>query len=127
MFDPQKFTEQNFQSKGGVVNTLELYDDGFLRVEHYHYHVACGGKSIKLGRCEFLIFSILARNANRFMPREIIWEHVWRGAKAFNQESLKVFIYNLRRQFAPFGITIETMVNVGYKLISSDKPNNVET
>jgi len=104
-----------------VINTVELYDDGFLRVEHSHYCITCGGINIKLGRAEFLIASILAQNANRFITGEAIWNHVWEGTRPFNQESLKVLICNLRRQFAPFGITIETMVKVGYKLVPDRK------
>ncbi|MDQ3130204.1 MAG: helix-turn-helix domain-containing protein [Acidobacteriota bacterium] len=106
-------------------NSVELYDDGFLRVEHSHYFVTCGGINIKLGRAEFLIVSILVQNANRFIAGEVIWNHVWKGKRPFNQESLKVFIYNLRRQFAPFGITIETMIKVGYKLIPDEKSSEI--
>lgn len=101
-----------------AVNTSELYDNGFLRVEHNHYYVACGGELLRLQRAEFLIVSILARNANRFVRCEDIWDYVWQGVKPYNPESLKVLIYNLRRHFTPYHITIETMVNVGYKLIT---------
>ncbi len=121
MFESQKLHEQNFHMNREVVNTPELYDDGFLLVEHRRYHVACGGTPVKLGRCEFLIVSILLQNANRFTSYETIWNYLWQDTRAFNQESLKVIIYNLRRQFAPFGIRIETMVNVGYKLIPAHK------
>jgi len=100
-----------------IINTVELYDDGFLRIEHCHYHLTCGGMLVRLGRAEFLIVSILVQNANRFITGEAIWNHVWEGTRSYNQESLKVLIYNLRRQLAPFEITIETMVKVGYKLV----------
>jgi DNA-binding winged helix-turn-helix (wHTH) protein len=106
-----------------VINTVELYDDGFLRVEHFHYYVTCSGEDIRLGRAEFLIISILVQNVNRFITGETIWNHVWKGTRPFNQESLKVSICNLRRQFVPFEITIETMVKVGYKLVSRQKPS----
>ena len=40
-----------------LIHTAEdIYDDGFLRVEHKNYYVACGGSPIKLPRTEFLIF-----------------------------------------------------------------------
>lgn len=111
--------QTNPRSDRNIINTVELYDDGFLRVEHSRYYVACGGNILKLRRAEFLIVSILARNADRVMTGEEIWNHVWQGEKPFNQESLKVLIYNLRCHFAPFEIAIETMVKVGYKLVPS--------
>ena len=39
----------------------DVFDNGFLRVEHRNYYVACGGTPIKLPRTEFLIFSRLTR------------------------------------------------------------------
>ena len=40
-----------------LIHTAEdIYDDGFLRVEHKNYYVACGGNPLKLLRTEFLIF-----------------------------------------------------------------------
>ena len=104
-----------------AVNTSELYDNGFLRVEHDHYYVACGGELVRLQRAEFLIVSVLAKNADRFVRCEDIWDYVWRGAKPYNPESLKVLIYNLRRHFTPYDIAIETMIKVGYKLVTYPK------
>lgn len=34
-----------------------------------------------------------------------------------NSESLHVYIYRLRAKLAHFGLQVETMVNVGYRLI----------
>lgn len=113
----------NFQSCKNVINTAEVYDDGFLRVEHHHYYVTCGGKILKLGRSEFLLVSIMVRNADRFIKVEDLWNYVWQGEKPFNHESLKVSICNLRQHFIPFEIAIETMAKVGYKLVPfSRKP-----
>ena len=41
----------------------DVYDDGYLRVEHNAYYVSCSGTPIKLPRTEFLIFSRLVRSA----------------------------------------------------------------
>lgn len=43
----------------------DVYDDGYLRVEHTNYYVSCGGALVSLPRKEFLIFSRLARGAGR--------------------------------------------------------------
>jgi len=97
----------------------DVYDDGHLRVEHDNYYVACAGHAIRLPRKEFLIVSRLARNAERIVASEELWRHAWGEHMAFNAESLHVHIYRLRRRLAPFGLTIETMVNVGYCLSNS--------
>lgn len=37
--------------------------------------------------------------------------------KPLNAESLHVYIYRLRNKLMPFNLTIDTMVNVGYRLV----------
>jgi two-component system, OmpR family, alkaline phosphatase synthesis response regulator PhoP len=95
----------------------DVYDDGFLRVEHKNYYVACGGESIKLPRTEFLIFSRLARSPERIVPAEELWEHAWGNEKPLNTESLHVYIYRLRSKLVAYNLRIDTMVNVGYRLL----------
>jgi len=44
----------------------DIYDDGYLRVEHDKYYLACQGRPIyTLSRTEFLIISRLARDFGR--------------------------------------------------------------
>src|SRR5262245_33975569 len=102
-----------------IVPAEDIFDDGFLRVEHRNYYVACGGTPLKLPRTEFLIFSRLARTPNRIVTAEDLWSSVWGGGKPLNSESLHVYIYRLRAKLSEFGLQIETMVNVGYRLITS--------
>lgn len=94
----------------------EVYDDGYLRIEHHNYYVACGGRVLQLPLKEFLIISRLAQSAERIVPARVIWQHAWGDRFEFNSESLHVHIYRLRRKLAPYGLQIETMVNVGYRL-----------
>lgn len=93
------------------------YDDGHLRVEHDNYYVACDGEAISFRRAEFLLLSRLARNAGRVVKAEELWSHAWGGSKPYNAESLHVHVYRVRGKLAPFGVHIETMVNVGYRLV----------
>ena len=84
-----------------LIHTAEdIYDDGFLRVEHKNYYVACGGSPLKLPRTEFLIFSRLARTPNRIVTTDDLWSSVWAGNKPLNTESLHVYIYRLRAYVA---------------------------
>jgi two-component system, OmpR family, alkaline phosphatase synthesis response regulator PhoP len=100
----------------------DVYDDGYLRVEHKNYYIACGGSPIKLPRTEFLIFSRLARTPNRIVTANDLWSSVWGSEKPLNSESLHVYIYRLRAKLGSFGLQIDTMVNVGYRLITVSAP-----
>lgn len=104
-------------------SSLDVYDDGHLRVEHENYYVSLGGRSLKLPRKEFLVLSRLARNPERIVASEEIWQHAWGERAPFNAESLHVHIYRLRRRLVPFGLQIETMVNVGYRLMPAGREN----
>ena len=105
-----------------LIHTPEdIYDDGFLRVEHKNYYVACGGSPLKLPRTEFLIFSRLARTPNRIVTADDLWCSVWGDNKPLNSESLHVYIYRLRAKLSDFELQIETMVNVGYRLLTSKR------
>jgi two-component system alkaline phosphatase synthesis response regulator PhoP len=95
----------------------DVYDDGYLRVEHRNYYIACGGQSLKLPRTEFLILSRLARSPERIVTAEELWEYAWGGEKPVNMESLHVYIYRLRNKLIDSKISIDTMVNVGYRLL----------
>ena len=99
------------------VSTDDVYDDGYLRVEHKSYYVSCSGNPIKLPRTEFLIFSRLVRSPERIVTAVDLWEYAWGNSKPLNTESLHVYIYRLRNKLLPFHLTIDTMVNVGYRLI----------
>lgn len=98
----------------------DVFDNGSFRVEHDNYYIACKGRSLQLPRKEFLIVSRLARNSERIVLSEEIWRHAWGEQAPFNSESLHVHIYRLRRRLKPFGVLIETMVNVGYRLSFAD-------
>ena len=103
----------------------DVYDDGYLRIEHDNYYVTCGGKRIQLSLKEFLILSRLARNPERVVSAEEIWHHAWGNEIPFNGGSLRVHMYNLRRKFISFGISIESMVNVGYYLLAARPSSRV--
>lgn len=98
----------------------EVYDDGYLRVEHDNYYISCAGVSLKLPRTEFLIISRLARSAGRIVTAQELWRKAWGNSKPLNPESLHVYIYRLRNKLAPFNLEIETMVNVGYRLVTKN-------
>ena len=107
----------NQQANGLMAD--DVYDDGSLRIEHRNYYVSCNGQALKLPRTEFLILSRLARSPERIVTAEELWGHAWGNNKPVNMESLHVYIYRLRHKLAAGGIMIDTMVNVGYRLLPS--------
>jgi DNA-binding response OmpR family regulator len=104
------------QATSNVVED-DVYDDGLLRVEHKNYYASFAGQSIKLPRTEFLILSRLARTPDRIVTAEELWVYAWGSGKALNTESLHVYIYRLRNKLLPRRLRIDTMVNVGYRLV----------
>lgn len=98
----------------------DVFDNGFLRVEHDNYYIACEGRHIPLPRLEFLLFSRLAKSFDRVVRSEELWQAAWGGKKPYNSESLHVHMYRLRRRFALYGLEISNMVNVGYRLGLAD-------
>jgi two-component system alkaline phosphatase synthesis response regulator PhoP len=103
------------------VSGADVYDDGNLRVEHDNYYVACEGRSLRLPRCEFLLLSRMVGNAGRVVRAEDLWRYAWGESKPYNADSLHVHIYRLRNKLTPFRIKIETMINVGYRLIPFER------
>lgn len=98
----------------------DVYDDGYLRVEHKNYYAACAGQPLRLPRTEFLILSRLARTPERIVKSEDLWECAWGNEKPLNAESLHVYIYRLRNKIVGCDLHIDTMVNVGYRLLLKD-------
>jgi len=100
----------------------DVYDDGYLRVEHENYYLACGGQSISLPRTEFLLISRLVRSVERVVSAKELWQSAWGNKKPLNSESMHVYIYRLRTKLLPYKLQIDTLVNVGYRLLPPPKP-----
>jgi len=98
----------------------DVYDDGYLRVEHDKYYVECGGQPLyNLSRTEFLILSRLARDFGRPVNHADLWGDVWEAKAGYNSSALKVHVANIRRKLAPYSLDIVPMVNIGYRLIKT--------
>ena len=110
-----------------IETTEAVYDDGRLRVEHDNYYASCGGLALKFRRAEFLLLSRLARNTGRVVRADELWRHAWGGGKPYNAESLHVHVYRVRNKLSPFGVQIETMVNVGYRLVPAAEAHERRT
>lgn len=126
--------ESSPSSKTRASSRPDVYDDGYLRVEHDNYYVACAGQPLDLPRKEFLIMSRLVQNADRIVAGHELWRHAWMGKSKdenstadFNSESLHVHIYRLRRKLEAHRLHIETMIGVGYRLRTRPASDMVQT
>ena len=97
----------------------EVFDDGYLRIEHANYYLACAGQPVYLPRVEFLLVSRLARSIGRVVPSEDLWRAAWDDQKPLNCSSLHVYIHRLRNKLRPYDLQIDVLVNVGYRLVRS--------
>lgn len=95
----------------------DVYDDGYLRVEHEDFYLACGGEPVYFPRVEFLLMSRLSRSINRVVRSEELWRAAWENSKPLNSASLHVYIHRLRTKLAPYRLQIDTVINVGYRLL----------
>lgn len=99
----------------------DVYDDGYLRVEHQNYYLACDGQPVYLPRVEFLLMSRLVRSIDRVVRSEDLWRAAWVNSKPLNSASLQVYIHRLRAKLSPYRLHIDTVINVGYRLLKSDE------
>ena len=95
----------------------EVYDDGYLRIEHQNYYLTCDGEPVYLPRVGFLLISRLARSIERVVPSEDLWRAAWGEDKPLNGGSLHVYIHRLRNKLRPYNLKIDALVNVGYRLV----------
>jgi|ERR1051325_1204022 DNA-binding response OmpR family regulator len=101
------------------VSVLEedVFDDGYLRIEHANYYLTCAEQPVYLPRVEFLLVSRLARSIERVVASEDLWRAAWGEHKPLNCGSLHVYIHRLRNKLRPYNLQIDVLVNVGYRLV----------
>src|SRR5262249_4413014 len=107
-------------SPGDSSSESDVYDDGYLRIEHNRFYLTCAGKPLyHLTRKEFLILSRLGRGAGRPVTKEEVWNHAWGKGAAYNYNTLRVHVASLRRKLSSFELDIVAVVHVGYRLVRS--------
>jgi len=92
-------------------------DDGYLRAEHKNYYVACGGQAFEAAAHRVFDPVAFGSFSGKNRDGRELWEYAWGSDKPVNTESLHVYIYRLRNKLALARSSIDTMVNVGYRLL----------
>ena len=98
--------------RGGVLRcgNLEIRPSGLQALAH--------GRPLDLTPREFQLLIVLAQRRNRVVPREDLYELVWRRRMAYRERSVDVFVRKLRLKLnhaSPGWAYIHTHFGVGYR------------
>ena len=88
---------------------------GDITINSNSYEVKRAGKSINLSRKEYSLLEYLVRNVNVVLSKEKIISHVWDYDADILDNTVEVYIRNLRKKLAKPDI-IKTVRGFGYKL-----------
>ena len=88
---------------------------GDITINSNSYEVKRAGKSINLSRKEYSLLEYLVRNVNVVLSKEKIISHVWDYDADILNNTVEVYIRNLRKKLAKPDI-IKTVRGFGYKL-----------
>lgn len=89
-----------------------------IKLHSREYRVEIDGNSLVLGRKQFALLYILAKNPNRIFTKEEIYDYVWNDAVPINvEETVRYHISDIRKKLN--NLTgenfIETVWGIGYR------------
>ena len=98
--------------------SLENYTNiGNLKFNSKQQLLITPTQKIELSIREAVLLDLLLKNQGQILSKEIIAEQVWGGTQYLNNQSLDVFMHNLRKYLSEDGnIKIKTLRGVGYIL-----------
>ena len=90
---------------------------GDLEVDVVHYQARRGGRDLELTAREIELLAYLARHAGKVCTHQMILGAVWGGEYGGEAESLRTYVYRLRRKLDdPDGELLRTSPGIGYSL-----------
>lgn len=101
-------------------NSIEIYDDKYLRIDLDRRRVQVRNQDVKLSRKEFGLLSHLFRNAGRVLTFQQILAGVWGWEYQDNVEYVRSYVWRLRQKLEedPLDPTyLVTEHGVGYRFI----------
>lgn len=93
------------------------YEDGRLSVDFEDMRVITDGADVRLTRKEFALLEHLIKNSGRVATRQQLLDNVWGYSYFGDTRTLDVHIRRLRQKMGDCGVSIETVVGVGYRFI----------
>ena len=89
---------------------------GGLELDLVHHQATFNGEEIRLTAKEFDLLAYLARNAGKVCTHQMILGAVWGDTFGTEAESLRVYVYRLRRKLGDHGGLLRTWPGIGYSL-----------
>lgn len=71
---------------------------GDLSIHFENQEVTRGGRPVRLSPVEYRLLEILARNAGRIVPTNLLFERIWGESRPVEDDYVKVYINRLRRK-----------------------------
>ena len=87
---------------------------GDLVIDTLRQKVSLAGKPLELGKREFQLLEFMAKNPDRVLPVELIFQRVWPTDSEVNIEAVRTGVKRLRQKVDPDGKLIETAYGAGY-------------
>ncbi|MFM9874519.1 MAG: response regulator transcription factor [Fimbriimonadaceae bacterium] len=108
--------EDEYQEEGEEKE--ELFELDGLELDSDRWQVKLNGEKIELTATEFRLLEYMFKNVGRVLSRDQIFDQVWGYDESFNQNSLEVIVYRLRKKIEkPLGRRIiHTVRGYGYRL-----------
>ena len=97
----------------------EVIKAGELEIRPSEYLALAGGRALTLSVRELELLAALGRREGRIVPREELYETVWRAPMRAADRSVDVYVHKLRTKLAtalPDRAYIHTHHGVGYRL-----------
>ncbi len=97
--------------------TPPKYEDERMSVDFDDMRVVADGGDVRLTRKEFALLEHLIKNSGRVATRQQLLDNVWGYSYFGDTRTLDVHIRRLRQKMGDCGVSIETVVGVGYRFV----------
>lgn len=84
------------RAEGAVGPPQKPFVNGPLHIDFSRHRVTVAEETVRLTHTEYRLLEILAKNAGRIVPAEMLLSRVWGRHAADNTEYLKVYLHRLR-------------------------------
>src|SRR3954454_19382689 len=111
---------------GGSADVPGVYRAGALEVRPSEYLALAANRPLSLTVRELALLAELARNGERVVTREELYEAVWGGRRRSSDRSVDVYVSRLRAKLAtaiPNTSFIHTHFGIGYRFSAEPEGN----
>ncbi len=91
---------------------------GALELDIVHHQGALDGAALELTAREFDVLTFLARHSGKLCTHRMILEQVWGAGYGEDADSLRAYVYRLRRKLGAHSGMLRTSPGIGYSLLA---------